>query len=272
MRIHWIVGAFCLLCAFVLLRWMAGRAVYYPMRYPQGDWSARERLGASDAWLRTSGGLKLNAWWLECPGARFTTLFLHGNAGNITHREDIARIITGAGSSVLLLDYRGYGRSGGSPTETGLYRDADAAYDWLIAQRVPAESIIIHGESLGTAVAVDLASRRKCAGLVLASPFPSAQAVARNVLPVIGGLLVSGYDSKTKIKNVRVPVFVLHGDRDEVIGYPLGRELFDAAPEPKWFWTVIGGGHNDLVAVAGIKYQQELRTFYSRLHSSAIRP
>lgn len=239
--------------------------MYYPMSYPRGDWGARERLGASDAWLRTSDGLKLNAWWLECPGAHFTTLFLHGNAGNITHREDIGRIIAGAGSSVLLLDYRGYGRSDGAPTEAGLYRDADAAYDWLIAQRVAAESIVIHGESLGTAVAVDLASRRKCAGLVLASPFPSAQAVARRVLPVIGGLLISGYDSKTKIKNVAVPVFVLHGNRDEVISYALGRDLYDAAPGPKWFWEVSGAGHNDLIAVAGIKYQQELRTFYSHL-------
>jgi uncharacterized protein len=264
MRLSWVVGALGLICAFFVLRWMAGRAVYYPMRYPQGDWSARERLGASDVWLRTSDGVKLNAWWLECRDARFTTLFLHGNAGNITHREDIARLITGAGSSVLLVDYRGYGRSDGSPSENGLYRDADAAYDWLIA-RIPANRIVIHGESLGTAVAVDLASRRECAGLVLASPFTSARAVASRSLPLAGGVLVTGFDSKAKIIGVKAPLFVLHGDRDEVIDYALGRELFDAGREPKSFWEARGAGHNDLVAVAGQGYVQHLRAFYSHL-------
>ena len=264
MRIYWIVGALCVLCAFALLRWLAGRAVYYPMRYPAGDWSARERLGASEVWLRTSDGVKLNAWWLECPGAQLATLYLHGNAGNITHREDIARVLTQAGSSVLLVDYRGYGRSEGIPAETGLYRDADAAYDWLVTH-MPAVHIVVHGESLGTAVAVDLASRRKCAGVVLASPFTSARAVASRVLPIAGGLLISGYDSKAKITKVQAPLFILHGDRDEVIDYTLGRELFDSAPEPKWFWKVGGAGHNDLVAVAGDDYGRHLREFYSHL-------
>ena len=264
MRIHWIAGALCVLCAYVLLRWMAGRAVYYPMRYPHGDWSARERTGAFDVWLTTSDGVKLNAWWLESPGARLTTIYLHGNAGNITHREDIARIITRAGSSVLLVDYRGYGRSEGSPGETGLYRDADAAYDWLAA-RTPANRVVIHGESLGTAVAVDLASRRECAGLVLASPFTSARAVASRVLPFLGATLISGYDSRAKITHVTAPVFILHGDRDEVIDFVLGRELFEAAREPKWFWEVTGAGHNDLIAAAGQEYEQHLRDFYSHL-------
>jgi fermentation-respiration switch protein FrsA (DUF1100 family) len=264
MRVHWIIGALCLVCAFGFLRWMAARAVYYPMRYPQGDWSARDRLGAVDVWLRTSDGAKLNAWWVESSGARRSTLYLHGNAGNITHREDIARVITRAGSSVLLLDYRGYGRSEGSPSEAGLYRDADAAYEWLLA-RTPATRIVVHGESLGTAVSADLASRRECAGLVLASPFTSARAVASRVLPFVGGLLISGYDSKEKIVRLKAPLLILHGDRDEVIDYAFGRELFDAAPEPKWFWDVRGAGHNDILSVAGPEYEQHLRSFYSQL-------
>jgi fermentation-respiration switch protein FrsA (DUF1100 family) len=170
-----------------------------------------------------------------------------------------------AGASLLLLDYRGYGRSEGRPTEKGLYADADAAYDHLVARGYQPKRIVIHGESLGTAVAVDLAARRPCAGLVLASPFTSAQAVAHRVLPLLGPMLVWSYNSRRKIARVHAPILVLHGDRDEVIDFEFGRELYEAAPEPKFFWRVEGAAHNDLIEVSGPEYSRRLREFYNQL-------
>src|SRR5262249_5671534 len=122
--------------------------------------------------------------------------------------------------------------------------------------------IVIHGESLGSAVAVELAARRPCARVVLEAPFTSAAQVAGTVLPLIGPLLISSFDSKAKIGRTRAPLLIIHGDRDEVIPYRMGRELYDAAPEPKSFWTVEGAGHNDLVETAGDHYCERLAAFY----------
>lgn len=244
------------------LAWLAHRSAFFPMRHPQGWWSVQRDLGAEDVWLTARDGVKLHAWWLEAPEARAVTLFLHGNAGNVTHRGAAMREIVGAGSSVLLLDYRGYGKSGGTPSEGGLYRDADAAYDWLIGRGVRADRIVLHGESLGTAVAVDLAARRPCRALVLEAPFPSARAVAGSVLPGIGPLVMWGFDSKSKIAAVHVPLLVIQGESDEVIDIALGRELFAAAKEPKTFWALPRGGHNNIVEAAGPEYRKRLREFY----------
>src|SRR6266849_5990390 len=139
-----------------------------------------------------------------------------------------------------MLDYRGYGKSGGSPNEHGLYADADAAYQYLLDRSYSARQIILQGVSLGTAVAVDLASRKDCAGIVLEAAFTSGRDVANTVLPVIGPLLFRGLDSKSKIANVRAPLLFFHGDRDEIIPLRLGRALFDGAPEPKSFLEIHG--------------------------------
>lgn len=199
------------------------------------------------------------------PGARVATLFLHGNAGNITHRVDHAAQIREAGSAVMVLDYRGYGKSDGKPSERGVYEDGEAAYDELVRMGFAQAKIVLHGESLGTAVAVDLAARRPCAGLVLEAPFTSAQETAAGLVPLLGPALVRGFESRRKIPQVHVPVFVIHGDRDEVIPFRHGQAVFEAAHEPKWFWEVRGGTHNDLLYQAGSEYVPRLREFYSRL-------
>jgi fermentation-respiration switch protein FrsA (DUF1100 family) len=200
-----------------------------------------------------------------------TTLFLHGNAGNVTDRFTHMREIAAAGSSVLVIDYRGYGRSEGRPTERGLYRDADAAYDELIKRGHAPRTIVVHGESLGTAVAVDLASRRPCGGVVLESPFTSARDVAATVIPVVGPMLVFGFDSRAKIRPVTAPLLIIQGDRDEIIPPRLGRALFEAAPEPKSLWVVHGAGHNDLVETSGAEYRRRLAYFYAERGSSHAR-
>jgi len=256
-----LLGAF----SYGVLYYFVQRSVYFPFKYPQGFWQVQPQLGAQDVWLRTSDGVRLHAWWIAPAGAPLATLFLHGNAGNISHRIDRIREITAAGSALLLVDYRGYGRSEGRPTEKGLYADAEAAYQHLIATGWKPEQILVHGESLGSAVAVDLAARRPCGGVVLESPFTSARDVAARVLPVLGPLLIWSYNSKVKIRRVRAPLLIMHGERDEVVPFALGRALFEAAPEPKSFWAVPGAGHNDLMPAAGPAYRERLRAFYQGL-------
>jgi uncharacterized protein len=257
----------CLLLAIVygVLRFAANSAVYYPLRYPAGLWNLQREVAATEVWLTACDGVKLNAWWIAAPGARLVTVFFHGNAGNLTHRVEHIREIIAAGSALLLLDYRGYGKSEGKPSEDGLYMDANAAYQWLVDQGHASEQIVIQGESLGTAVAVDLAARKACAGVVLEAPFNSASQVAAGILPLLGPLIMRGFDSKGKIGKVRAPLLFMQGDRDEVIPYRLGRELFAAAPEPKSFWTIAGAGHNDLLEVAGDEYRKHLAAFYASL-------
>ena len=247
------------------LCWWATRAPYFPMKYPQGWWELQSQVNASDVWLRAEDGVRLHAWWIPSAGSRLATVFLHGNAGNLTHRVAHIREITAAGSSLLLIDYRGYGKSAGRPTERGLYADAAAAYQYLLDTGHQPSGIVLHGESLGAAVAVDVAARRPCAGVVLEAPFSSGRDVAARVLPLVGPLIVFGFDSKTKIARVRAPLLIIHGDRDEVIDYELGKRLFEAAPQPKSFWTVPGAGHNDLVETAGPQYRERLRAFYQSL-------
>jgi hypothetical protein len=251
--------------AYGALRFVANSAVHFPLRYPEGSWNLQRDVAATEVWLTARDGVKLNAWWIAAPQARLATVFFHGNAGNLTHRIDHMRSIAAAGSSLLIPDYRGYGKSEGTPSEAGLYLDADAAYQWLIDQGHTPARIIIQGESLGTAVAVDLAARKLCAGVVLEAPFNSASQVAAGLFPILGPLVMRDFDSKSKIGKIRAPLLFIHGDRDDIIPYKLGRDLYSAAPEPKSFWTVAGAHHNDLLEVAGDQYREHLSAFYSSL-------
>jgi fermentation-respiration switch protein FrsA (DUF1100 family) len=262
-----LVGVSC----YGALWFYANRSVYYPLKYPQGFWSVQAQLHAEDVWLPTSDGVQIHAWWVRQEGARLATLYLHGNAGNVTHRYPQIREITAAGSSILMLDYRGYGRSAGWPTEKGLYTDAETAYQHLLKTGYRPEQIILHGESIGSAVAVHVASRSPCAGVVLEAPFTSARDVARSVLPVLGPMLIWSFDSVKEIGRVRAPLLFIQGDRDEIIPLRLGRKLFAAAPEPKSFWIVEGARHNDILEVAGQRYRQRLRSFYQGLPAFASR-
>lgn len=267
----WLGWTLAAACFAGLLYYWANRALYYPSKYPEGDWDAQRSLGAADAWMEASDGVKIHGWFVQREDSRLVTLFLHGNAGNITHRASRMREILAAGSSVLVIDYRGYGKSSGRPSEQGLYRDSEAAFIYLLGKGYRANQIILHGESLGTAVAVDLASRRPCAGLILEAPFTSASDVAATVVPFLGPLLVRSFNSVPKIRWLRVPKLFLQGDRDEIVPLRLGQQLFAAAQWPKSFWLIPGAGHNDILETAGVEYGHQLRMFYeSLLHP--IRP
>lgn len=269
-RVPWYIAwPVALAVIYAALAYLARRSVFYPMRYPQGLWDMQAECRASDVWLDTSDRVRLNAWWKPSPGARFVTLFLHGNAGNVTHRFALFSEIPAAGSALLVPDYRGYGKSTGRPTEQGVYTDADTAYDYLARNGWRPEQIILHGESLGTAVASELATRRPCAGLILEAPFTSAKAVAATVVPGLGPLLISGFDSRSRISRVHAPMLFIQGDRDEVIPLRLGQALFAAAPEPKTFWLLKGASHNDIHEVGAAEYRQRLHAFYDSLARAA---
>ena len=267
--VEWIIVA---AVVYAALRFFARRAVFYPMKYPEGLWDMQHEVGAADVWLNTADGVRLNAWWVERPGGHWVTLYLHGNAGNVTHRFPQLTEIPAAGSSILMLDYRGYGRSGGRPTESGIYIDAETAYEHLLKSGYTGDQIIIHGESLGTAAAIQLASRRRCAAVVLEAPFPSARAVAATLIPVFGPLLISGLDSRSRIGSIHAPLFFIQGDRDEVIPLRLGQALYAAAPQPKSFWVIPGAGHNNIIEAAGPAYRQRLHAFYEGLPRAAEHP
>jgi fermentation-respiration switch protein FrsA (DUF1100 family) len=248
-----------------MFRHLIDQLVFYPMRYPQGDWDSQAESGAQDIWVTTRDGVRLSAWWFPKAGSRFATLFLHGNAGNVTHRVDHAEAIRAAGSAVLVLDYRGYGKSQGHPNERGLQLDAEAAYDSVLRLGYEPSRMVIHGESLGSAVAVELASRRPCVGLVLEAPFASLSEMAGKVVPILGPLVVHGYNTKAIIGRIGCPLFVMHGDADEIVPFSQGQVVFAAANEPKHFWRVSSAHHNDLLTVAGDEYIPQLRSFYSSL-------
>lgn len=260
-----ITGGIAALGLIGLLYYFANRSVYFPLKYPAGDWERQSAVGASDGWMETSDGVKIHGWWLRRNDSPWATLFLHGNAGNVTHRAAHMQEIAAAGSSVLVLDYRGYGKSSGSPSEEGLYRDSEAGFIYLLGQGYRAERIILQGESLGSAVAIDLASRRPCAGLILEAPFTSASDVAATVVPYLGPLLVRGFNSVPKIRWIRVPKLFLQGDRDQVVPLRLGQKLFAAAQGQKTFWVIPGAGHNNILEVAGSEYRERLHAFYESL-------
>ncbi len=259
-----------LLLAVGLLAWgcreAADRAfIYYPVRELIGT-PASLGLAYRDVWFQAEDGIRLHGWLI--PGARPTTLlWCHGNAGNISHRLDnIREIQHRLGIGVFIFDYRGYGRSDGSPTEAGLYRDARAAREALIRDLgVPSEQIIYFGRSLGAAVALELALAHPPSGLILESPFLSVRAMANRTLPGSGLLFKSRFDSLDKIARLRTPLLILHGDADEVVPYEHGRRLWEAASEPKAFYTIPRARHNDTYLVGGSEYWEAWRRFLDSL-------
>ena len=272
LRVPWYVGwPIVVVWTFGTLYFFANRAIYYPSKYPEGFWDIQRAVGATDVWIDTRDGARLNAWWVPREGARWVTLYLHGNAGNISDRAHQIREIVAAGSSILVLDYRGYGKSSGRPTEKGLYIDSEAAFTHLLGMGYRADQIIVHGESLGTAVAIDLASRHPCAALILEAPFTSASDVAGTKVPILGPMLIWSYNSVPKIRSILAPKLFMQGDQDEVIAPRLCQGLYAAAPAPKEFWAVKGAGHNNILDTAGPRYRQKLESFYGELAANERR-
>jgi hypothetical protein len=197
--------------------------------------------------IRTADGETLAAWWVPAEGARGTVLFFHGNAGNISHRLDYLQMFHRLRYSTLIVDYRGYGMSTGSPSEKGTYLDAEAAWDYARHARLARpEDIVIAGESLGGAVATWLAAKVNPRAVVLLSTFTSVPDLGAQVYWFLPVRLLSRirYDNRENLKRISAPVFIAHSRDDDVVPYAHGKKLFEAANEPKAFLEM-SGGHND---------------------------
>jgi fermentation-respiration switch protein FrsA (DUF1100 family) len=218
-----------------------------------------------EVFFTAGDGVRLHGWFVPHRRARATLVWFHGNAGNISHRVDNIKLLHDkVNVHVFIFDYRGYGRSEGRVSEAGTYLDGEAALGY-VRQRLGAGAadILLFGRSLGAAVATEIATRFDNQGLILESPFISIAEMARVVMPFlpIGAWLRTRYDVGTKIKAIRVPLLVLHGDRDQIIPFSQGKAVFAAAPQPKKFFTIAGASHNDTYLVGGESYFQELSDF-----------
>jgi len=244
---------------------MEDRFLYFPVRALA---ATPESFGlrADELFLHTADGVRLHGWWIKGVGGR-ALLFFHGNAGNIGDRLDRARILNERlGLDVFLVDYRGYGRSEGSPSEEGLYQDARAVYAEALDRGFRANRIVLFGESLGSAVAIQLATEQQSAGVVLETPFESVPAMARKHYPFVPGFLIrSRFDNGRKIASVAAPKLFLVAERDEIVPAEQGRGLFELAGEPKTLFVIPGAGHNDTYVTGGEPYWKSWSQFLGTL-------
>jgi len=216
----------------------------------------------------TSDGVRLYGWWIHGEGRRVVLLF-HGNAGNISHRLDRAKLfVDRLGVDLFLVDYRGYGLSEGRPSEAGLYRDGLAIYDAARQRGFRPKRIILLGESLGCAVAVEIALARPCAGVALETPFLSVQALARVHYPFLPAFFVrSRFDAASKIVRVTQPKLLVAGGLDDIAPAAHARRLFELAKPPKELLIVPGAGHNDTYVAGGETYLTAWRHFLNAINS-----
>jgi fermentation-respiration switch protein FrsA (DUF1100 family) len=264
-------SALCVYIVIVVLIALGQRKLQYlPSPAAAGVPSGERYRLLEEVELTAADGVRLCAWYW--PGERpLTLLVFHGNAGHRGHRLPWMERLHALGLGVFLLDYRGYGGSGGSPSEEGLYLDGEAAVAWLRARGAP--GVVYVGESLGCGVAVEMAVRHPPAALIVQSGFSSAVDVARRVYPFlpVGLLMKDRYENLPKIRGLSVPLLVIHGERDEIVAPDLGRALFDAAPGPKELFIVPRAGHNDLLLAGGSAYYARVDAFL-RLHAERQAP
>ena len=231
-------------------------------------------LNAEELRVVSADGTALHGWWIHGQGER-VLIWYQGNAGNISHRLETARVfVERLGVDIVLVDYRGYGLSEGTPEETGLYVDGLAIYDATIRRGFDPERLLLFGRSLGAAVAVEVALNRPAAGLVLETPFRSVRAMARSMYPFVPSFLIrTRLDNEGKISQIRMPKLILHGDRDNLVPISHGRTLFELALPPKRFFAIPGASHNDTHVVDGRGYFEAWEQFLSEtgLGSRSVR-
>lgn len=266
------IALYAVLAWLALVAWLAlneRRLLFFPDRILEAA-PADFGLRAEELSIPVEDGVTLHGWWIAGRGDR-VLVWYHGNAGDIADRLSNARwFVDNLGLSVALVDYRGYGRSTGTPDEAGVYRDGLAIYDALAARGVAPRDIVLLGRSLGGAVATEVALRRPAGALVLEAAFRSARAMAREHYWFVPGALVrAGMDNESKIGRVTIPTLFLHGDRDRIVPPDHSRRLFELAGHPGHFHIVAGAGHNDTYLVGGELYAEVWRAFLRETAAAA---
>lgn len=260
------------LLVFIILMIIAFSVFYkkienYFVFFPHSnlDFSPRDfNLEGQDIYIRTPDGNNLHGWLFHADLDSPYILFCHGNAGNISHRLDNIRLLMEMKVNVLIFDYRGYGQSTGKPSEKGIYIDTLSAYDYLVNnEKINPEKIVIFGRSLGAAAAIDVASKRKVKSVIIESAFLSTRHMARRmgIFSLLSPFLPAHYNNLEKIAMVSVPKLLIHGTRDDIVPFSMGEKLFEAATEPKFFYSIKGADHNDTFVVGGREYTDIFESF-----------
>lgn len=239
-----IIIGFC----WLFFRWFERNNIYFPFKEIEA-FPTQIGLKYEDIYIQTQDRIQLNGWFVPSSDTAIgTILFCHGNAGNISHRLDKLKIFHELNLNTIIFDYRGYGRSKGSVLEKGTYLDARAVYDYLPSRKdIDPSKIILYGESLGCAIAIELARQKPNAAVVICeSPFTSIADVGKEIYPFLPTkLLVSiRYDALSKIGEITIPILLIHSQNDEIIGFHHSERLYAAAQEPKEL-LVIHGSHNE---------------------------
>ncbi|MBU1121523.1 MAG: alpha/beta hydrolase [Candidatus Omnitrophota bacterium] len=219
-----------------------------------------------DIYIKTSDNIKINGWFIPKPGARYTVLFLHGNGGNMGDRLDKINMFYDIGVNMFIVDYRGYGSSEGKVSEKGVYLDARFCYKYLVDDfKIAPEHILVYGESLGAAIAIDLVSNVEVAALITEGAFTSIKEVGKTVHPFLTLFLLSDkFNSLAKINHVTVPKLFIHSSSDELVPFSLGKKLYRKAVLPKQF-VELTGDHNGAFIESQKKYIEAIKEFIDNL-------
>lgn len=225
-----------------------------------------------DVDLQTKDGVRIHGWFLKAKREKGVILFFHGNAGNISNRLSKVKGWVDRDFSVFLLDYRGYGKSEGKiENESNIYEDGETAFKWLVRKveahgRAPLQKIILYGESIGSAPAIRIASSNPVGAVILEAPFTSFFELARTHYPFVPAAFLKDFEfsNMNRIAELKAPLFILHGTRDEICPYAMAGELLEKAPEPKALFSITGGLHNDLPMAAGEDYWEKPYEFVTK--------
>jgi fermentation-respiration switch protein FrsA (DUF1100 family) len=256
----------------VAVRWFEPRLAFFPLT---GEDTTPAALGIAfhAATLTTRDARQLGAWSMERADASATVLYFHGNGGNLSVWLPVLAGIHQRRFAVYAFDYRGYGVSTGNPTEQGLYRDVEAAVDWVSREAPRDRPLVYWGRSLGATMAAYAATVRRPAGLILEAGFPDVRALLRGSGPMAVLALLSSYRFPTSsfASKAAVPTLVMHGDRDTVVPFRNGSELYERLPGPKRFVTIPGRDHNDVAPVDLETYWEPVAQFVAGLEP-VVRP
>ena len=246
----------------IILFFFQDKFIFFPDKYIYAT-PEDINLDYQDVYLTTEDNTKIHGWYIPHENSEFAMIFFHGNAGNISHRLETLEIMHQLGLTVLIIDYRGYGKSKGKISEEGLYLDGLAAWDYLCKLKDFDEcKIILHGRSLGGGVATQLALEKNPAALILESAFTSIPEMGKDVYPIFPVKLLAKFqfNSKKKISEINCPKLLIHSKDDEIIPFKHGKELFKAAIEPKQFFE-LSGGHNEGFWINRKIYMETVRDF-----------
>lgn len=229
----------------LFVKYLEKKSVFFPSK--QIEYSPVDlKIPFEDIYITTKDDIILNGWFIPQREAKFTILFCHGNAGNIGNRLEKIDLLHNIGLNILIIDYRGYGLSTGKPFEAGLYRDAETAYEYLVKKRgIKPELILLYGESLGGVAVIELAARKKVAGLVIEGAFTNGRDMAKRVFPYLPSFMFGRrLDSLSRIQKITSPKLFIHSNIDEVVPFKLAKKLYDTAVFPKKL-IEITGSHNE---------------------------